>query len=127
MTNSLRGEFAATIAGERIAFDTTLGTVARIEASCGDRSIMAVIGGVVTGRRAGDHIALLAAALAASGHSDPQAGAAATTVSEAEAFILALMGALGFTLVPRAGEGAAADPLDGSSAGVAGAPSRSAA
>jgi hypothetical protein len=127
--NTLRGEFAATLDGETIRFDTTLATVARIEEACGSRSILEVVNGVVIGRRAADQIALLSAALQATGRSAPDAEAAAAraTVPEAEAFVLALMGALGFKLTPRAEGGEAPDPLAVSSAGAVGAPSRSAA
>jgi hypothetical protein len=125
--NPLRGEFSATIAGEPAAFDTTLGTIARIEEACGGRSVLEIVNGVVVGRRAADQMALLAAALQAAGRTprDAEAAARRATVPEAEAFILALMGALGFKLTPQAGE--AESPLDESSAGAAGASSRSAA
>ncbi len=126
MTSSLRGEYIATLGGASFAFDTTLGTIARIEEACGGRSIMDIVGEVVIGRRAADQMALLAAALHAAGHAE--AAAARATVAEAEAFILALMGALGFRLAPR-GEAAAPDqsPLAGSNDGDDGANSRSAA
>lgn len=131
MTNSLRGEYKAVIGGVPFAFDTTLGTIARIEEACGGRSILQIISGVVTERRAADQIALLAAALHASGKDAAEAGAAAAraTVPEAEAFVLALMGALGFKLTSRAGEDGAGDrdPLDGASAGDGGGSSPSAA
>lgn len=131
MTNSLRGEYKATIGGAVFAFDTTLGTIARIEEACGRRSILQVISGVVTERRAADQIALLTGALHAAGKGEAEAGAAAAraTVPEAEAFVLALMGALGFKLAARAGEGGAGDkdPLDEPSAGDDGGSSPSAA
>ena len=130
MTNTLRGEFDATIGGEFCAFDTT------------PRHDRAHRGGL---RRALDHgdrrrrrdraagpptrSPLLAAALARGrGTRRPQALAARATVAEAEAFILALMGALGFTAgAARGGGGTDQSPLDGSSDGDAGANSRSAA
>lgn len=131
MTSSLRGEYKATIGGASFAFDTRLGTIARIEDACGGRSILQVISGVVTERRAAEQITLIAAALQAAGKSAAEAGsvAAHATVPEAEAFVLALMGALGFKLAARAGEGGAGgqDPLDGSSAGDDGGSSLSAA
>jgi hypothetical protein len=127
--NTLRGEFAATLGGEVLRFDTTLATVARIEELCGGKTILEAVNGVVIGRRAADQIALLAAALQAMGRSAPEAGAMAAraTVPEAEAFILALMGALGFKLTPRGEAGEGADPLAGMSAGDDGGASRSAA
>ncbi|MCW6510986.1 GTA-gp10 family protein [Lichenifustis flavocetrariae] len=127
--NPLRGEFSATIGGVPSAFDTTLGTIARIEEACGGRSILDVVNGVVIGRRAADQMTLLSAALQATGQppAEAEAIAARATVPEAEAFILALMGALGFKLTPRAGEAGEQGPLDGSSAGDAGASSPSAA
>ncbi len=57
--DTLRGAYAATLSGERQVFDTTLGTIARIEEACGGRSVMEVVTGVVTGRRAADQMALL--------------------------------------------------------------------
>jgi hypothetical protein len=125
--NALRGEFTATLAGEPIRFDTTLATVARIEEACGGRSVLEVVNAVVVGRRAADQIALLSAALGAAGCPEAEAVAARTTVPEAEAFVLALMGALGFRLTPRTEAGEVADPLAGPSAGADGALSRSAA
>jgi hypothetical protein len=121
----LRGEFTATVGGVPTAFDTTLGTIARIEESCGGRSVLEIVNAVVVGRRAADQIALLAAALQASGQPQTEAEAIArrATVPEAEAFVLALMGALGFKLTPRAAEGGEQGPLDGSSGGGAGASS----
>lgn len=128
MMNALRGDYAATLAAVPYTFDTTLGTIAQIELACGDRSITEVIGGVVNGRRAADQIALLAAALGAAGVADAQSVAKHASVPEAEAFVLALMAALGFRLTPRsADEGVDQGPLDGSNAGDAGASSRSAA
>lgn len=127
MTNSLRGEYSATIAGTPHAFDTTLGSIARIEEICGGRSILELLGEVVGARRAADQMALLGAALKASGHAE--ATAARATVAEAEGFVLALMGALGFRLTPKDQEGAPAEqgPLPGSSDGGAGGSSHSAA
>ncbi len=43
MINSLRGEFQATLGGEPVAFDTTLGTIASIEDRCGDLPIVDII------------------------------------------------------------------------------------
>ena len=127
--NNLRGEFATTLAGDPYRFDTTLGTIAQIEDACGGRAIVAIVNDVVIGRRAADQAALIAAALATRGCPAEDAArlAARTTVPEAEAFILELMGALGFALQPKAGEGRSGEPtpLDGPSAGAAGAPSRS--
>ena len=124
--NSLRGEYTSTLAGERFTFDTTLGTIACIEEACGGRSITDVLATVVGGRRAADQLALLGAALKAGGHDE--AAAAHATLPEAEAFILALMGALGFRLAPREeGEAAAQNPLAESDDGGTGASSRSAA
>ena len=123
MINMLRGEFTAVLAGETHAFDTTLATIAAIEEACEGRSIMEIVSGVVVGRRAADQIALLAAALRAAGRSPTEATALArrTTVPEAEAYVLALMGALGFK-VARSGEGEAAGqvPLDEAPAGASG-------
>lgn len=127
MINSLRGEFQAAIGGEPIRFDTTLGTIASIEDRCGDTGIVEIINKAVFGRRARDQIALLAAALAVKGcgGEEAEARAASASVAEAEAFILALMGALGFEVAPRRLE--EARPLDGASVGRDGAGSRSAA
>lgn len=127
--DKLRGTFTASLGGCQASFDTTLGTIARIEEGCGSRSIMEIVNGVVLGRRATDQMALLAAALQATGKSADEAGAAAAraTVPEAEVFILALMGALGFKLTARAEEAEGSGPLDESSAGAAGASSPSAA
>ena len=127
MTNSLRGEYSATIAGMPLRFDTTLGTMAQVEEACGGRSILELLGNVVGGRRAVDQMTLLAAALKAGGHQE--AAAARATVAEAEGFVLALMGALGFRVAPRDEEGAPEEqgPLPGSSAGDAGVNSPSAA
>lgn len=124
--NSLRGEFTVPIGGTPAGFDTTLGTVARIEELCGG-AILEVVNRVVTGRRAADQMALLSGALKAGGRSAEEAEALAerATVPEAEAFILALMGALGFALTPEPQEGR--DPLDGSPAGDGGGNSPSAA
>ena len=127
MINTLRGEFEATLGGERVAFDTTLGTIAKIEDRCGDLPIVEIINKVVFGRRARDQMTLLAAAITATGRSDGDADALAAraSVSEAESFILALMGALGFEVAPRREE-SVDRPLDGASSGVAGASSPSA-
>lgn len=104
--NALRGEFTAVLAGERIAFDTTLQTIALIEERCGGVPIVQVIEKAVFGRRAADTLALIAGALAAVGREDAEALAAQTASVEAEAFMLALMAALGFELARRpAGEG----------------------
>ncbi len=62
------------------------------------------------GRRAADQMALIAGALAAPGHADPEARAARCAAVEAEAFVLALMEALGFEVV-RKREGSAAGPF----------------
>ena len=123
--NILRGEFTATLGGSPVRFDTRLGTVALIEEHCGGRAILEVVNTVVTGRRAAEQMALIAGALGAVGHTEAEALAARTTVPEAEAFILALMGALGFELTPHAAE--ERDPLDGAPAGAAGGNSPSAA
>ena len=123
--NRLRGEFSAVFDGHTIAFDTTLATVARIEDGCGGHTILEMVNRVVTGRRAADQMLLLTAALAAVGHAEAEALAAKATVPEAEAFLLALMGALGFTLTRE--PGAVSDPMDGSPAGDAGGNSPSAA
>ena len=104
---SLRGEFTAVLAGERVAFDTRLGTVALIEERCGGVPIVEAINRAVFGRRAADGMALIAGALAAMGRDDAEALASRTASVEAEAFVLALMAALGFELVrrPAAAEG----------------------
>jgi hypothetical protein len=127
--NALRGEFIASLGGDPIAFDTTLGTIARLEDACGGRSVLEVVNGVVVSRRAADQIALLTATLLAAGRPTAEAERMArlATVPEAEAFILALMGALGFKLTPQAAAAGESDPLDGAPAGSDGAPSRSAA
>ena len=105
--NALRGEFAAVLAGERIAFDTTLRTVALVEERCGGVPIVAAIETAVFGRRASDTLALVAGTLAATGHPDAEALAGRTSAAEAEAFVLALMAALGFEVARRpVGEGA---------------------
>ena len=104
--NALRGEFTAVLAGERIAFDTTLQTIALIEERCGGVPIVQAIEKAVFGRRAADTLALIAGALASVGREDAEALAAQTASVEAEAFMLALMAALGFELARRlAGEG----------------------
>ncbi len=126
LPNALRGEFAAVLAGERVAFDTTLQTVALIEERCGGVPIVQAIERAVFGRRAADTLALIAGALAAVGREDPERLAARTAMVEAEAFVLALMGAMGFELAPRpAGEGGAPFPVAPTS-GAAGAASPSA-
>ena len=136
--NPLRGEFMAVLAGERIAFDTTLGTVALIEERCGGVPIVDAINKAVFGRRAADGMALIAGALGAIGHAEAEALAARTAAVEAEAFVLALMAALGFEVVqkpagtagreeaPSAGPFATAPDHDGSPSGDAGGASRSA-
>ncbi len=126
--NALRGEFAASIAGEPCRFDTRLATVAAIEEACGDRPIAEVLNGVILGRRAKDLMPLIEAALRAADpwRDDPALLAAQATVEEAEAFVLALILALGFTVGGRT-EGSDAPPLDGAPDGGAGASSRSAA
>ena len=70
---------------------------------------------------------LLAAAIVAIGRDaqDADALAASATVSEAEGFILVLMGALGFTVAPR-GEESRQGPLAEPSTGGAGGNSPSA-
>ena len=125
--NPLRGEFAAVLAGERVAFDTTLRTVALIEERCGGVPIVAAVEKAVFGRRAADTLSLIAGALAAMGRDDAETLAADTASVEAEAFVLALMAALGFELARRvAGEGAQ-DPFpDAPTGGAAGAASPSA-
>lgn len=125
--NPLRGEFAAVLAGERVAFDTTLQTVALIEERCGGVPIVAAIEKAVFGRRAADGMALIAGALAAVGRDDAEAMAARTAAVEAEAFVLALMAALGFEVARRpAGEGGQDPFRDAPKAGAAGAASPSA-
>ena len=125
--NALCGEFTATLAGVPHRFNTTLGTIATLEALCGGRSVMEIVGTVVSGRRATDQLALIAAALQAEGVADAATIAAAVDVPEAEAFTLGLMEALGFRLVPRGGEASPAEPgpLAGSTDGDAGASSPS--
>lgn len=129
--NRLRGEFTAIIGGEMLAFDTALGTVALIEDRCGGVSIVDAINKAVFGRRAADQMALIAGALAAMGHADPETRAARSAAVEAEAFVLALMEALGFEVVRKA-EGSAAGPFaeaptsTGRPPGAAGEASRSA-
>ncbi len=129
--NRLRGEYTAILGGEVLAFDTSLGTVALIEERCGSVSIVEAINKAVFGRRAADQMALIAGALAASGHADPEARAARSAAVEAEAFVLALMEALGFEVV-RKPEGSAASPFaetptsTGKPPGAAGEASRSA-
>ncbi len=127
MINALRGEFEAAIGGDLIAFDTALGTVATIEERCGDLPIVELVNKAVFGRRARDQMALLAAAIAATGRSTEEAAtlAARASVAETERFILALMGALGFEVTRAVGEGAER-PLDGANSGDVGGSSRSA-
>lgn len=125
--NALRGEFAAVLAGERIAFDTTLGTVALMEERCGGVPIVQAIERAVFGRRAADALALIAGALAALGREDAEAVAARTAAVEAEGFVLALMAALGFELARRpAGKGAGPLAPTAPATGAAGAVSPSA-
>ena len=127
--NSLRGEFETTIAGELRRFDTRLSPIAAIEEACGGRAVVEVLNGVILGRRARDQIPLISAALAASDpeRDDAEERAAPATVGEAEAFVLALVFALGFKVADRGtGEGAGV-PLDASRNGRAGASSPSAA
>lgn len=126
--NTMRGEFEVTMAGKLRRFDTRLSTIAAIEAACGDRAVVEVLNAIIAGRRARDQIPLLAAALAAADPScDADIVAAQATIGESEAFILAFIFALGFTLGPVVeGEGESG-PLDGRSGGATGAPSRSAA
>ncbi len=121
--NPSRGEFEAVLGGAAVAFDTTLGTIAAIEARHGDDTIVAILNKAVFGRRAADQAALIAAALAAMGSAPEaaQALAARTSVTEAENFVLALMGALGFQISSRAEAGGGRDlPLGRASAGGAG-------
>ncbi len=131
--NPLRGEFAAVLGGEPVQFYTTLGTVALIEERCGGVPIVEAINKAVFGRRAADGMALIAGALAAVGHPEAEALAARTATVEAEAFVLALMGALGFEVVrkgeasgPLAPAPAAREDPPGQAIGEAGAASRSA-
>ena len=127
--NTLRGEFTTPIAGEPCRFDTRLATIAAIEEACGDRAVVEVLNGIVLGRRARDLIPLIAAALAAAEpwRADPQGQAAQASVEEAEAFVLALILALGFSIGEGRREPPDARPLDGAPDGGAGANSRSAA
>ena len=69
--------------------------------------IVEAINRAVFGRRAADALALIAGALAAVGRDDAEALASRTASVEAEAFVLALMAALGFELArrPAAAEG----------------------
>lgn len=126
--NPLRGEFAVPVGGDLCRFDTRLSTIAAIEAACGDRPIVTVLNGIIAERRARDVIPLLAAALDAADPPDPEAAARAgrASVGEAEAFVLALVFALGFS-VGRTGEGGTTPPLPDAASGSSGAPSRSAA
>ena len=129
--NRLRGEYSAILGGELLAFDTSLGTVALIEERCGGVNLVEAVNKAVFGRRAADQMALIAGALTASGHDDPETCAARTAAVEAEAFVLALMEALGFEVV-RKPEESAAGPFaetptsNGKPPGAAGAASRSA-
>lgn len=126
--NTLRGEFEATIAGELCRFDTRLSTIAAMEAACGDRAIVEVLNGIIVGRRARDQIPLLAAALASAEppHPRPEDLAAKANIGEAEAFVLALIFALGFTVGAGSAKGGDGGPLDGTSTGGAGGSLRSA-
>ena len=83
---------------------------------------------IVAERRARDVIPLLEAALAAADppHADAAARASRASIGEAEAFVLALVFALGFS-VGRPGEGGSTPPLPDATSGSRGAPSRSAA
>ena len=130
--NPMNGEFAVLVAGELCRFDTRLATIAAVEAACGDQPIVEILNGIVRGRRARDVIPLLAATLRCAeppSAGDPDELAARATVGEAEAFVLALIFALGFTVGGTAvrGEEDPGRPLDGSSSGAAGGPLRSAA
>jgi hypothetical protein len=126
--NTLMGEFEVTVAGKLRRFDTRLSSIAAIEEACGDRPVVDVLNAIIAGRRAKDLMPLLAAALAAADPScDAESLAAEATVGEAEAFVLAFIFALGFTVGATAqGEGRSV-PLDGPHNGATGAPSRSAA
>lgn len=123
--NTARGEFETAIAGEMVRFDTRLSTVAAIEQACGDRAVVAVLNDIIAGRRARDQIPLIAAALAAAdpARPDPEAFAASATVGEAEAFLLALVFALGLTVAGERREGGTEVPLDRLSDGADGASS----
>ncbi len=127
MINTMRGEFEALIAGKRYRFDTRLSTVASIEAACGDRAVVDVLNGIIVGRRVRDQIPLLGAALACADPApeDPTQAAAQATVGEAEAFILALVVALGFKVGAREGRGGTQPPLDDPASGGNGGPSPS--
>ena len=120
MINALRGQFEVPIAGGLRCFDTCLGSIAAIEESCGDLSIVEIVNRAVFGRRARDQRALIAAALVTTGEGAAEADALAgrASVAEAEAFILALMGALGFEIAPRREGGDV--PLAGGSSGAGG-------
>lgn len=126
--NPMRGEFELPVAGEPCRFDTRLSTIALIEAACGDRPIVEILNAIIVARRARDVMPVLAAALVAAGRgpAEAEALAASATVGEAEAFVLALVFALGFS-VGREGDGAGTPPLAGASSGGAGVSSRSAA
>lgn len=127
--NTARGEFETAIAGEMVRFDTKLSTVAAIEQACGDRAVVAVLNDIIAGRRARDQIPLIAAALTAAdpARPDPEAFAASATVGEAEAFVVALVFALGLTVAGERRGGGIEIPLDRSSDGTDGASSPSAA
>jgi hypothetical protein len=129
MINPLRGEFEAVLAGESCRFDTRLATIAAIEAACGNRAVVEVLNDIILGRRAKDQMALIAAALASVDpqREDAEQCAGRATVGEAEAFILALVFALGFTITAPKGEKGESHPLAGPSAGGAGGSLRSAA
>ena len=128
VVNTMRGEFEAAVAGEFFRFDTRLSTVAAIEAACGDRAIVDVLNGIIAGRRARDQIPLIEAALAAADPACENVAALAgrATVGEAEAFILALIFALGFTVGAKGEAAGGPAPLDARSNGASGAASRSA-
>lgn len=131
MINRLAGEFDAVLAGERHRFDTMLATVARIEEACAGPPIVEILDRAALGRRARDHLALIAAALTAQGRlaaAEAEALAGRATLAEAEAFALALIRALGFEIVRREGAEAPSGesrPLPAASAGAGGGPSPS--
>ena len=125
--NTMRGEFQTAIAGELRRFDTKLSTIAAIEEACGGRAIVEVLNGIILGRKARDQILLISAALAAADPArfDAEERAAQASVGEAEAFILALVFALGFKVADREASGGPGVPLDAASNGPAGASSLS--
>ena len=126
MINILRGDFEVPIAGGLRRFDTCLGSIAMIEDRCGDLSIVEIVNRAVFGRRARDQRTLIAAALITVGHEPAEADTLAgrASVAEAEGFILALMGALGFEIAPRRDGGDV--PLADASSGPGGGSSPSA-